>query len=112
VGDIDDDDVGAGGDELRGTLEIVSLRANRGAHAQPSLCISGGERQLALLNKILRGNQAKQRVVFFDERQLFDLAGTHDLSGGGEIRHAMLNDELLPWSHSLSHGSPAAINEP
>ena len=48
VRDVDDDDVGAGAEQLGGALEIVALGADRRADAQPALRVARRERQLPL----------------------------------------------------------------
>ena len=46
VGDVDHDDVGAGAEQFGRALEVVALRADRGADAQPPVLVARGERQL------------------------------------------------------------------
>ena len=45
VRDVDDDHVDAGAQELRGALQVVALRADRRADAQPALRVARRERQ-------------------------------------------------------------------
>ena len=47
VGDVDDEHVDAGADQLGGALEVVAGRADRGADAQPALLVARGERHAA-----------------------------------------------------------------
>ena len=47
VGDVDDDDVGAGAQQLRRALEIVAFGADRGADSQPAVVVARGERAAA-----------------------------------------------------------------
>ena len=75
VRDVDDDDVDAGAHELGRALEVVALGANRARRrAEPPLLVARRERQLPLVQQVLRGDEPEQRVVLVDERQLLDLA--------------------------------------
>ncbi len=49
VRDVDDQHVDARLDQLRGALEVVAGRADRGADAQPALLVARGKRQPPLL---------------------------------------------------------------
>ena len=60
--------------ELGGALEVVAGRADRRADAQPAVRIARRERQPLLAMDVLGGDQADQRAVRVDERQLLDLA--------------------------------------
>ena len=53
VRDVDDEHVHAGLDQLRGALEVIAGRADRGADAQAALRVARGERQPPLLDDIL-----------------------------------------------------------
>ena len=75
VRDVDDDDVGAGAQQLGRALEIVARRADRRADTQTALRVARGKRQLALLEEILGRDEAGQRALRVDERQLLDLVG-------------------------------------
>ena len=63
VSDVDDDDVGAGAQELRGTLEIVALGPDRGADAKAAVSVPGGKGKPLLLDQILGSDQAEEPPV-------------------------------------------------
>ena len=77
MGDVDDDHVDTCLDELGGSLEIITFRADRGTDAKPSLRVSRGERQPLLLDDVLGRDQTDQRAAVVDERQLLDLPIDH-----------------------------------
>ena len=76
VRDVDDDDVDLGAKELRGALQIVALRADRRADAQPAVRVARRERKLPLRDEILGGDQSAQRAVGVQQRKLLDLAAS------------------------------------
>ena len=53
VRDVDDEHVDAGAHQLRGALEIVAGRADRGADAQPALLVARRKRQPPLPHQVL-----------------------------------------------------------
>ena len=79
VRDVDDDDVDLGAEEFGGALEIVALRADRRADAQPAVRVAGGKRKLPLRDEILGGDQSAQRAVGIEQRKLLDLVRPHRL---------------------------------
>ena len=79
VGDVDDDHVRAGAQQLGGALEVVAFGADRGADPQAAVVVARGEGQPLLLQEIRGGHQTDQPAVAIDERQLLDLVGAHDL---------------------------------
>ena len=102
VRDVDDDDVGAGAQQLGGALEVVALRADRRADAQPALRVARGERQLLLLDQVLGRDQAEQAAVRVDERQLLDLVRAHHVFGGRAVDDALAHDEPFARRHAIA----------
>ena len=74
VRDVDHDHVDVRLDQLRGALDEVAGRADRGADRQPAVRVARREGQPFLAVNVLRRDQADQRAVRVDERQLLDLA--------------------------------------
>ena len=112
VGDVDDEDVDAGADQLGGPLEVVAGCANRGADPQPAELVAGRERQPPLPHQILRRHQADQLAAVADERQLLDLALDHDPLGFRRIDRAGVRDEPIDRRHAVGDAEVAAADEP
>ena len=93
VSDIDDDDVDFGAQQLGGAFEVVALGADCRAHTKPALPVARGERELALHDQILGGDESAQRAVGVDERQLLDLVRSHQLFGTRRARVAGVHHE-------------------
>ncbi len=75
--DVDDEDVHAGANQFRGTLEVVARCADRRADTQAALIVARRKRQPSLVHQVPRGDQPDQPAVVVDERQLLDLALHH-----------------------------------
>src|SRR5919204_4337035 len=110
--DVNNNDVHADAHELRRAFEIVAFGADRRTDAKPSLFVARRERQLPLVNEILRGDQTEKPVVLVDQRQLLDLVSAHDVFGCREIGRAALNNQPLAWGHSAGYGALRSIDEP
>ena len=112
VGDVDDDDVGAGAQQLGGALEVVALRADRRADPQAAVLVARGEGQLLLLEQILRRDQAEQRAVGVDERQLLDLVRAHHVFGARRCRSTPSRTTRRSRGVMRSATVPAPLDEP
>jgi hypothetical protein len=112
VGDVDDQHVHAGADELGGALEVVAGRADRGAHAQATLCVARGEGEPPLAHQIARRDQPDEHAVLIHERQLLDLPlGHQPLRVLGRNRPPV-DDEALDRRHPVRDAQPLLRDEP
>ena len=84
------------------------MRADRGADAQPALLVARGERQPPLLDQIARRDQAEQRAVVVDERQLLDLALDHQLLGVLRRDGAVVHDQPIDGRHAIGDAQAPA----
>ena len=109
--DVDDEHIHARANQLRGALEIVARRADRRADAQPSAGVARGERHAPLAHEVPRRDEADQRAVRVDERQLLDLALDHDPLGVLGLERAFVDDELRDRRHPVRHARAAAGHE-
>ena len=103
VGDIDDDDVRAGAQQLVGALEVVAFGADRGADPQAAVVVARGEGQPLLLEQVRGGDQSDQPAVAIDQRQLLDLVGAHDLFRAGDVGEPFANHEPFARCHPLGN---------
>ncbi len=109
VRDVDDDHIDLRLHELRGALEIIAGGANRGADAQPAMRVARGKGQPLLPRDVLGGDQADQRAVLVDQRQLLDLALDHQPLGDVERQLAFARDQRLDRRHPRGHRAFARV---
>ena len=100
VRDVDDDDVDARAHQLRGALEVVALGADRRADEQPAVRVARRKRQPLLADDVLGRDQADERAVAVDERQLLDLSLDHQPLGRLERELALADDEPIDRRHA------------
>ena len=109
--DVDDQDVDARLDQLRGALEIIALRTDRGADQETTLLVAGGERESPLLQQVAGGDQPDQLAAGTHERQLLDLALHHHALGFFRGDGAGVHDQALERRHAIGHARPGARHE-
>src|SRR5437867_1551482 len=107
VGNVDDDHIHAGPDQLAGPLEIVAGRPDGGADPQAALRIARRERLPAMLDDVPRGDQSEEPAVGVDEREFLDLAVAHDALGFVDADRALVDDETLGGRHPIGHAGGA-----
>ena len=78
---VDDEHIGAGGDECLRALDRVGADADGGADAQPAALVLRRVRVLDLLLNVLDRDEPAQLAVGIDDRQLLDLVAVQDLLG-------------------------------
>ena len=103
MGDIDDDDVCAGAQQLVGALEVVAFGANRRAHPQAAVVVARGEGQPLLLQQVRGRDQTDQPPLAIDERQFLDLVRAHHVFRAGDVGEPFADHESLARCHALGN---------
>ena len=111
VGDVDHQHVDLRLDQLGGTLEIVTGRADRCANHQTPVRVARRERQLSLAADIPGRYEAGQTAGRIDQRQLLDLPSDHQALGLFMSDRPLVDDELLARRHAFLDARPSLGDE-
>ena len=108
---VDDEHVGAGGDQRLRALDRVRADTDRGADAEPAVRVLRRLRELDALLDVLDRDQALDAAFAVDDRQLLDAMAVQQLLRLAERRADGRGDEIAR-RHQLGDGLRVILLEP